>query len=86
MFGRGQVVAFMVHDPIGGCDGPFRAGAFHELQTRARFDHALLDHPDIPACEAGAFHLYGQIFDLPATGEFPAGLSGLRNLHDGRAG
>ena len=84
MFGRGQVVSFMVHDPIGGRDRPFWAGAFHELQGRARFDRTFLDDPDIPACEAGAFHLYRQIFDLPAAGEFPAGLSGLRNLHDGR--
>ena len=84
VFGRGQIVPFMVHDPIGGRDRPFWAGAFHELQGRARFDRAFLDDPDIPACEAGAFHLYRQIFDLPATGEFPAGLSGLRNLHDGR--
>ena len=84
MFGRGQIVPFMVHDPIGGRDRPFWAGAFHELQGRARFDRAFLDDPEIPACEAGAFHLYRQIFDLPATGEFPTGLSGLRNLHDGR--
>lgn len=85
VFGSGQIVPLMVHDPVGGRDRPFRARSFHELQPRARFDRAFLDDPEIPACEAGAFDLYRQIFDLPATGEFPTGLPGLRNLYHGRA-
>ena len=55
MFGCGSIVPFVVHDPVGGCDRPFRVGAFPELQLRARFERAFLDDPEIPPCEAGPF-------------------------------
>ncbi len=67
-FGCRPIFTLMVHDPIGGSDGPFRAGAIHELKRRIRFDRAFLEDPKIPSCEAGAFNLQGQILDAPAAG------------------
>ena len=85
MFGGGSIVPFMVHGPIGGCDGPFRTGSIDETKPVLRLDRSFLQHTEIPAGETCAFNLHGQILDPPAPGQFPAGLSGLRNLDDGRA-
>ena len=85
VFGCGSIVPFMMHDPIGCRNRPFRTWTIQQVQVGARFDRPFLHHPKIPARQAGAFYLDGQIFELPAAGQFPAWLPWLRNLDNGRA-
>lgn len=85
LLGGGSIMPVMVHDSIGGCDGPFRAGTLKEAEKVAGLDRTFLKDAKIPAGETGAFHLQGQILHLPAARQFPAGLPGLRNLYEGRA-
>lgn len=57
--GGGPVMPVMVHDSIGGCDGPFGTGTLDEAKEVSSLDRAFLKDTEIPAGETGAFHLQG---------------------------
>lgn len=84
MLSGSQIVLLLMHDPIGCADGPFGVGPIDQTQGRIRFDEPFLQDAKIPSRESGLLDLHRQILDLPAPGQFPAGLAGLRDLHDGR--
>lgn len=75
----------LLHHVIGAGDGPLGQGLFLAGEGVTSLNDALLKDPEIPAGEPGFIHEHGEGFQLPASGQGVAGLTGLGDLQEGGA-
>ena len=76
-----RIVFQMMHDLVATIDRPFGKRPVDKNQLIIGVYEAVAEDTEVESGEAGLLDLECEVLHLPATREFPAWLTGLRNLN-----